>query len=192
MKTLSRHGVRNKKNVYCCYPDFVLTGTAQTTDGCPAALTRDEHLAVYGDHCYEFITTHVLDYTTAEKYCTNHGGTLLLVKSKDVSDYVIDKLVLDFNNANKIWIGLSDRLKEGTYVWEDGSPLGDYTNWAPDNGPLNNSTSGTLQDCVTLDPNKNGRWEEDACANPLFGLFLHERPFVCQYRVRASVTSGPA
>ena len=53
------------------------------------------------------------------------------------------------------WFGLQDFLKgEGTFTWADGSPLGDYTNWArnqPDNngkGQVSRNQRGIVSDGV--------------------------------------------
>ena len=53
------------------------------------------------------------------------------------------------------WFGLQDFLKgEGTFTWADGSPLGDYTNWArnqPDNngkGQVSDNPEEMLSDGV--------------------------------------------
>ena len=53
------------------------------------------------------------------------------------------------------WFGLQDFLKgEGTFTWADGSPLGDYTNWArnqPDNngkGQVSPDQRGIMSDGV--------------------------------------------
>ncbi|CAG5134018.1 unnamed protein product [Candidula unifasciata] len=161
---------------------------ADQEDNCPPNIARDQFLKVNGVNCYQFVLGYKLDYTTAQQFCTNRGGTLLLVKSKNVTDFIIDQLTFEFSNANKIWIGLSDRDTEAEFLWEDGTPLGDYTNWGPHSGPSHNTTTSGIQDCVTFDPNKGGLWEEDVCSDLFLGLFTHERPFVCQYRLRGSST----
>ena len=52
-----------------------------------------------------------------------------------------------FDGANWFWIGASDVLLEGRFLWEDGTPC-NYTNWGkgqPDNAhPLRGGESGGL------------------------------------------------
>ncbi|XP_070542871.1 low affinity immunoglobulin epsilon Fc receptor-like [Ptychodera flava] len=66
------------------------------------------------------------------------------------------------------WIGLSDRIHEGEYVWSDGVSLchEDYRNWAP--GEPNNNTNkkpSIGQDCVQLwfRFDNDGQWDDEYC-----------------------------
>ena len=79
------------------------------------------------------------------------------------------------------WFGLQDFLKgEGTFTWADGSPLGEYTNWAR-NQPDNNGKGQVsrnqremecvecdemlcLQDCVVI--RADGLWNDVTCGAP--------------------------
>jgi hypothetical protein len=159
---------------------------AQTINDCPASVFKDKFLKLHGGICYQFVLDIPLDYNTALDDCKAHGGTLVLDKSKDVTDFLIDQLIYELGDGSKIWIGLNDKTTEGTYVWEDGTTLSDYTNWAP-----GRNSSNQLHDCVNFDPSKNGAWEEDFCKDLIFGLFLYERPYVCQYKTRGTVTKPP-
>ena len=55
-------------------------------------------------------------------------------------------------------IGLKrvDSTQDG-FVWEDGTPLGDYTNWA-DNEPINTNN------CALLAAGTTAYWESFSCA----------------------------
>ncbi|BFZ12347.1 hypothetical protein BsWGS_15386 [Bradybaena similaris] len=161
-------------------------GSAQTINDCPVGVPRDTYLKVHGGFCFDFFVPSPVDYNTANAECNKHGGTLPIVTSKDISDFLIDQLVYEYGAGSRIWIGLNDKATEGTYVWEDGTPLSSsYSNW----DPSRNSTSAN-HDCVNFDPTKNGVWNEDYCEDTFFGLFEHERPYVCQYKARAgSVTT---
>ena len=41
-------------------------------------------------------------------------------------------------SAVTYWIGLTDQVEEGKWIWTDGSPLGNYVNWGGNN-PNNNN-----------------------------------------------------
>ncbi|CAG5133936.1 unnamed protein product [Candidula unifasciata] len=164
-------------------------GSAQTIDDCPAGIIRDKYLTLHGGNCFEFLVDWPADYNTASEDCGARGGTLVLVNNKDISDYLIDQLIYEYGKASKVWIGLNDKAKEGTYVWEDGTPLSGYSNWAP----TRNGTSAN-HDCVFFDASKQGFWDEDFCEDQLFGFIEHKRPYVCQYRARngrATTTPPP-
>lgn len=168
--------------LFVTFRNISLSGSSQTLNDCPAGIPRDKYLTVHGGVCYDFYVEpgYELDYVSANEDCNSRGGSIVLVKSKDVSDYLINQLIYEYGDASPIWIGLTDKTTEGTYVWEDGTPLGsDYTNW----DPSRNGTSAS-HDCVYLNPGKNGLWNEDNCEDSFFGLFAHERPYVCQYRPR--------
>lgn len=67
------------------------------------------------------------------------------------------------------WIGLSDEIKEGTFVWGDGSKL-DYTNWL-DGEPNDFHFIEQGEDCVLI--RKGEGWNDMRCS--------FTAPFVCQY-----------
>jgi hypothetical protein len=61
-------------------------------------------------------------------------------------------------SAGYVWLGASDLVLEGSWIWVDGVPSS-YTNWSsgqPDNG------SGT-EDCVYM--LADGRWNDDQCGH---------------------------
>lgn len=151
-------------------------------------MPRDQFLKPYGGLCYWFVTFRERSYSDANYDCRGHGGTLVLVKSQAINDYLTDQLLIELSFAGKVWIGLNDRLSEGRFEWEDGTPV-DYANWAPGHGPLGNSTYP--EDCVTLMPNQKGQWDDDVCEDAFFGLVHHRFPYVCQFRTRTSTTCPP-
>ena len=65
------------------------------------------------------------------------------------------------------WVGLSDLVTEGIYMWENGeNQLTGTDNWN-DNEPDNYAG---MEDCVLI--NVNGKWIDNNCNN--------ERYFICQ------------
>ncbi|XP_070550626.1 lectin BRA-3-like isoform X2 [Ptychodera flava] len=65
------------------------------------------------------------------------------------------------------WIGLSDGLVEGEYVWSDGGALcpHDFRNWAPREPNNNTKQNPDGQDCVQLwfRGSRNGLWDDEYC-----------------------------
>ncbi|XP_072033401.1 uncharacterized protein [Amphiura filiformis] len=77
--------------------------------------------------------------------------------------------VIAFATSAPLWIGLSDAANEGTFAWEDGSPL-DGTVWGqfrPD------TTVGNGNDCVYLTP--SGLWYDTDCDGPTYGYICKTR-----------------
>jgi hypothetical protein len=77
--------------------------------------------------CYRaFGNVEVADWKTwpaAEAHCQEFGGNLASVMTKVQSD-----ATLAIAKGHTVWIGLSDRLEEGEFVWSDGEPVG-FTLW---------------------------------------------------------------
>ena len=68
-------------------------------------------------------------------------------------------------------------------MWDDGSTLkpGDFSNWAA--GSLLHS----VDDCVSLDAGKNGKWVDYLCSTHLLGLLSAAKSYVCEYDTKMSV-----
>ena len=94
-------------------------------------------LTYYGTYNYNYYYTSNIDADapTAISNCSAAGGHLVSINDADENIYVSSILPGHF------WIGYTDELVEGTFVWVDGS-TSTYTNWAnnePNNsGPTNN------------------------------------------------------
>ena len=130
-----------------------------------------DYLWVYKDHCYLFSPIK-FRYPLAEKYCKNMTGTLAMPKTEDEnSEYI--KALEEFKIKEPAWIGISDRAKEGEFVYADGSKL-KINKFNTRINPL----LGFLQDCVAFDPS-SGLWHRYMCdSTPLTSA---RRPFICQF-----------
>ena len=65
------------------------------------------------------------------------------------------------------WLGASDTANDNVFVWTDGTPLGTFGNWGPDQpdaypGP----------DCIEKRDTLGRQWFDQPCENP--------RAFVCE------------
>ena len=132
--------------------------------------------------CYQFNTNRRRYYTDALFDCTSQGGTLVIIKNAELNLYISD--TLQVLGSGEAWIGLSDEVTEGTYVWTDGT-LAAYQNWALYEGALGNQHSA---DCVTIDPGVRGKWRDHTCGHDAgWAGRLHlfskdkERQYVCQF-----------
>jgi len=92
----------------------------------------------------------------ARDLCTQRGGDLVVFDTLLEVEYVLDT-VLGTNIG--WWIGLDDLDEEGTFVWVDGSPLGeDISQWAP--GEPNNANDN--EHCAILSGSL-GSWNDNSC-----------------------------
>jgi hypothetical protein len=78
--------------------------------------------------CYD-LTSFTTDWVSARNYCSESGGYLVSIRNATENEFV-RQLALSECETNNFFIGLSDELVEGEFVWADGSPL-NYTNWSP-------------------------------------------------------------
>ena len=68
-----------------------------------------------------------------------------------------------------MWIGLNDRMVEGTYVWDGDNTIVNYTNWFPGEP---NDFSGK-EDCIQiLNGYWGGYWNDNYCGKT--------RSYICE------------
>merc|ERR1711962_227091 len=161
--------------------------SASPLDDCPHGALPDPYLAGrIGGSCFRFELRHALSYEDAQTDCKNGGGFLAVAKTKDINDFLYERLTRVYRfTGGKVFIGLNDDKDEGKYRWEDGTHLGDagstYTNWAPGSGPNRSWAGRKLKDCVTIDTNEHGKWVDTHCYE---GYTMgKDRYYICEYRI---------
>jgi len=103
-----------------------------------------------------------MNWPDAQRTCKRHGMHLASIRNRAEADYV-RKLV---HTKSPVWIGANDLLKEGKFMWTDGTLL-NWTNWHK-NEPNN---YGNREDCGAI---WNGyKWNDWFCSSKAF--FLCER-----------------
>ncbi|XP_078696296.1 low affinity immunoglobulin epsilon Fc receptor-like [Branchiostoma floridae x Branchiostoma belcheri] len=129
----------------------------KTLAACPSGY---EWFCEKPDMCYKFSTkTGYKDYTDAKSACQADGGRLAMPKDKATNDFLA-KLVKGRYTLSDAWIGLTDQVTKGTWVWEDGEKLGtDWNNW--DTGdPTSNDD---VINCAVL--GSNSVWFHVSCGS---------------------------
>ena len=85
-----------------------------------------------------------MNASDAEEDCESRYGSLVSINSSEDND-AIDPLLQ--GQRRKYWIGLSDRVEDGTFFWDDGTDL-TYTNWT-------HGEPKTGNHCVSAQSNMN-------------------------------------
>nr|QNH72401.1 toxin candidate TRINITY_DN17935_c0_g1_i1 [Ceriantheomorphe brasiliensis] len=129
-----------------------LTFRKKTVKACPKGWT--EHKEGKEVFCYVIRRT-FKNWYDAQKDCRVLGGNLLTLETIKEQSFVINELLLD----TYLWLGLTDRAREGVWAWSDKSTKNRFQNWAggdpDDGGRLRN------EDCAVMKP--NGKWNDYPC-----------------------------
>jgi hypothetical protein len=120
--------------------------------------------------CFMYFTT-PMTRDAARSVCNGFGPTAHLAIIKSASENALITRLIGTGHA---FIGASDEVTEGTFLWADGTPF-QLTNWTL--GEPNDS--GANEDCVEIVGATNGTWNDVPCApTPTNGLGVYS--FVCQ------------
>uniref|UniRef100_A0A3B3HQB8 C-type lectin domain-containing protein n=1 Tax=Oryzias latipes TaxID=8090 RepID=A0A3B3HQB8_ORYLA len=117
--------------------------------GCPEKWIR------FSSSCY-FFSGESKSWDEAREFCRARGADLVVINTEGENTFLVT-----FRDQ-PVWIGLTDKVHEGTWKWVDGSPL-TLTFWGddqPDDG-------GGIQaygeeDCVQI-RYTSGSWNDVAC-----------------------------
>ncbi|CAG5135931.1 unnamed protein product [Candidula unifasciata] len=92
---------------------FYHTGRCNTTGGFQLYMIESVIQCLY-------ISTDVTNFTSARAVCQAKDSRLFQIKSRDKLNLM--RQLVESVTRMSTWIGLSDLLREGRYVWEDGEP----------------------------------------------------------------------
>ena len=124
--------------------------------------------------CLVFVNS-VVTRAAAKLACMNMNAHLAYLKTAAV-DTAAEALV----GSVDTWIGASDLVTEGTFVWDDGSALG-FANWHTGVGLAGGSGATYQEDCVIVAGARVGKqWDDrpcDASEVASSGMFA----YLCQY-----------
>ena len=109
---------------------------------------------MFNSHCYKFVQTRK-NWSGAKNYCNGLSSYLVTIHSQAEKDFVAS---LTPNDGINTWLGLSDLVSEGAWIWEDGRPWGSYTAWK--SGEPNDQHG---EDCVEIYDESN-LWNDRRCS----------------------------
>lgn len=121
--------------------------------GCIELLDMNSPCSLY------FINKNNLTGSQAQAFAQTLGANLISVQSKAENDS-LGKALVKQGFSGIIWIGFSDALKEGDFVWYDGSPIS-YTNWATGEPNNTDPSDANGEDCTQI--YADGSWNDRSC-----------------------------
>ena len=119
--------------------------------------------------CYIFSDTS-LNWQAAEDSCVDWGGHLASIHS-ELENFAINSIR---DESDFTWIGLSDTVRDGDYVWTDGT-IFDFNNFA-----VGQPDSLRGESCFHLFNRARGHltWNDFPCELDMFGRVMTS--YVCK------------
>lgn len=111
-------------------------------------------------HWYEEVLANG-DWYQAESYAVARGGHLVTINNAAENDWIVQNFD-SFNDYHSSWIGFTDVVQEGNWVWISGEPV-TYTNWY--SGEPNNTNGNEDWGYMYVnhvDPSPVGTWNDIA------------------------------
>jgi hypothetical protein len=125
----------------------------------------------------------------AKDLCESFGGRLAVITSEEQNRWVTG--LMNAVGLAEAWIGATDEVEEGKWVWVDGTPMV-YSNW--DVGQPNNK--GNVEHYLLIWVGRNGQYKDNGkWADQPDVSTQHKPGFVCEWIVPAGAAApaeGPA
>ena len=139
-------------------------------ESCPPG--EEDKKEIFGDHCY-YWSTAMKNWKGAEFHCQAMDGHLAAVTSLEIHNFLMKRVDKDIWDT-EFWIGGTDKEKEGTWKWVDGS-LWNFTHWASE--PVQQPNRVTANDdCLQIyHPHATNGWNDLAC--------VYKRQFICSWKL---------
>jgi hypothetical protein len=113
-------------------------------------------------------------WNDAQAACVTFGAQLAIIKSAQANQ-VVTSLI----GVSDAFIGATDRVTEGTFLWRDATSVAMYVNWRADE-PNNGGVDSTYEeDCAVIEGEVGGTWDDRPCEPPPVGAGAYA--YVCQY-----------
>ncbi|XP_023932410.1 macrophage mannose receptor 1-like [Lingula anatina] len=113
----------------------------------------------FGDGCFLLVSEETT-WMDARTQCRLKGGDLASVMNERDQAFLTTQSKANASLTNRIyWLGLNDLKRPMTFEWTDGREV-TYTNW--NKGEPNNNV-GVKEDCVTMNADLKGAWNDDSC-----------------------------
>ncbi|XP_035696437.1 perlucin-like protein [Branchiostoma floridae] len=126
---------------------------------CPGSPVCPSGYVKFQDRCFKF-STDKKTYADARSACQAAGGHLAMPKDQATNNFLVNQLTR-YPSGSNVYFGLTDLAQEGTFVWEDGTPLTGWKNWSP--GQPDDYRS--VEDCAHWWGSYGYKWNDRSCSD---------------------------
>ena len=110
-------------------------------------------------------------YAGAQAACASLSAGLVVIASAQTNQAVTALI-----GGVDAFVGASDAVTEGTFLWSPGAGL-TFTNWRA--GEPNNANGAFEEDCLVVEGALGGTWDDRPCAPPPLDTGAYA--YVCEY-----------
>ncbi|XP_078118879.1 galactose-specific lectin nattectin-like isoform X2 [Sander vitreus] len=122
---------------------------------CPPGWTQ------FGSRCFAF-HIQTKSWPDAENFCISTGGNLASIHSDEENTFLKDFINQVSGTYKTSWIGGFDAVKEGMWMWADGSKFS-YESFSA--GQPDNFSGG--ENCLLMNWGGANSWNDGGCSTPL-------------------------
>lgn len=136
------------------------SGVTDEGANCPCEVLQ------YGGHAYQFCGE-ATSWPQAQTNCRSKGYDLATFNDEAENNWIVDRAYERF--AGKWWMGYTDQVTEGKFVWSSGLNPG-YSNWHADEP----NDAGGNEDCTQIGRFGDYTWNDEPCSTAF--RYLCESP----------------
>jgi len=153
----------------CAQPKPPVTTRAPVTTP-PCTTTVPPTLPPPPPYCEYFYEFHPekMNWYSAKRVCEANHGSLATIPDLNTQQLLRDRYG-STSSYKRVWIGASDRNREGTWEWVTGERFG-FTNWY-----RNQPSYKRDEDCLQFNYYEKGAWSDEDCDL--------DKSFICQHLV---------
>lgn len=140
-----------------------------SSEGCPDGWVE----SIEG--CFYFHSTQTLSWLEAQAACESIGGYLAEPQTEDQAVLLRSLATLEQSNlgADIWWIGLTDLMHEGRWLWANSVTDLTYSDWPP----MFPRTDDNLQDCGAMEAETGFQWSDKECTELAYPLCQHKQGY---------------
>ncbi|XP_064355440.1 CD209 antigen-like protein C isoform X2 [Dromaius novaehollandiae] len=107
---------------------------------------------IFEKSCYSF-SVETMSWEDAKQVCLDQDSHLVIVNTEEEQKFLKDNI----NSSSTYWLGVTDKLEEGSWLWVNGQPatLGFWNTWRE-------NRDREQQDCGSIGP--DGIWTDERCS----------------------------